>query len=1104
MNKIYISIFMFVFAAGLCRAQSPTENYIMTETMLNEDGTKSIKSVQYYDGYGRPSLLVSNGIKDSQTTNFVLQTYDGNGREWKRWLPIAGTGLTYNASITDELQDPLAFSQTEYDALDRPVFIATPGSDMAGNGKLIEYTTNTAESVKHYVVSGNTLSEDDYYSQGTLACEKTTDEDGKTIEVYKDLLGNVVLERRDGNNDTYYVYDDILRLRYVLPPMFQESGEDQEDNIALYAYSYNYDGKGRVTEKKLPGCEPVSFCYDMADRMVSSKDGNDTIHFYLYDILGRQVIMGRCDEMTGNDVPCLTMRMTGNAGFENTGYEFTDPSLASYVSNPVIETVTYYDNYDFLGIGMFSDVATVLQLQSPCDAHGLQTGSFMMASDSSLIHSVMYYDEKGRLIDSRELIAGSMLQTLTEYSFTGKPLEITQNVKKGTAEYEIVEYSFYNADTDKLERTDIQFNGAAPNSKVSEFVYDELGRIEMRKNSNGIYETSYGYNVRGNMTEMASESLLEDCTIFREQLEYTTSVGSGTPCYNGNISSMTWKAYSDNVYRNYDFEYDGLNRMTAAYYGEGASPYNITATNGYQELITYNANSSPVGLIRYGRTNTNVMGVIDNLAYEYNGNQLASINDGSDVSLIYRGSFDFKDKTQDASEYEYDSNGNMTKDNNKGITNISYDAFDHPVKIMFSDGSRTEYVYSPDGTKLRASYLSPVNNLEADQTMILNNVQINSIAAVNSASLPISSPTNTSTTLPAISTSFSPTTLVTENPELLMSTSATEYLGNFIFENGRLDKVMFDGGYVKISPTGAWTYHYYFTDHLGSVRVVGDGGGDVEQVNHYYPYGGLIGNLSTNPDKQKYKYNGKEYDTMHGLNTYDYGARQYDGTKIVWDRMDKYCEKYYNINPYVYCAGNPIRFIDPNGMEVRDGVGPYCADDRNSKALAKDLAAHNDPNSIMIVAHGVYENENFRFATSIDIQTYNPSTKEWNHNLISDGKQLDSFLSANSKTWKDYKNGKISAKDLHIVFYSCGSSAVVTEMSKDKAFKDVTFIAPDRKVRVTPDASIHVGDNTKHGYKEGKWHTIKNGKEPKINGNYDGKEKPGTKNFKYEKTYWLF
>ena len=55
---------------------------------------------------------------------------------------------------------------------------------------------------------------------------------------------------------------------------------------------------------------------------------------------------------------------------------------------------------------------------------------------------------------------------------------------------------------------------------------------------------------------------------------------------------------------------------------------------------------------------------------------------------------------------------------------------------------------------------------------------------------------------------------------------------------------------------------------------------------------------------------------MHGLDTYDYGARQYDPARITWDRMDKFCEKYYHINPYVYCAGNPVNRIDPDGKKV--------------------------------------------------------------------------------------------------------------------------------------------------------------------------------------------
>ena len=68
---------------------------------------------------------------------------------------------------------------------------------------------------------------------------------------------------------------------------------------------------------------------------------------------------------------------------------------------------------------------------------------------------------------------------------------------------------------------------------------------------------------------------------------------------------------------------------------------------------------------------------------------------------------------------------------------------------------------------------------------------------------------------------------------------------------------------------------------------------------------------------QPYKYNGKELDTMHGLDTYDYGARQYDPILGRWDRVDPLCEKYYDVSPYAYCANNPVRYIDPDGMIIR-------------------------------------------------------------------------------------------------------------------------------------------------------------------------------------------
>jgi len=95
--------------------------------------------------------------------------------------------------------------------------------------------------------------------------------------------------------------------------------------------------------------------------------------------------------------------------------------------------------------------------------------------------------------------------------------------------------------------------------------------------------------------------------------------------------------------------------------------------------------------------------------------------------------------------------------------------------------------------------------------------------------------------------------------------------------------------------------------------------GTVEQVNHYYPFGGLFGE-STAGGVQPYKYNGKELDRMHGLDLYDYGARHYDAALGKWFTIDPMAEKYYSISPYVYCANNPIRYVDPDGMWIDEYV----------------------------------------------------------------------------------------------------------------------------------------------------------------------------------------
>ena len=129
-------------------------------------------------------------------------------------------------------------------------------------------------------------------------------------------------------------------------------------------------------------------------------------------------------------------------------------------------------------------------------------------------------------------------------------------------------------------------------------------------------------------------------------------------------------------------------------------------------------------------------------------------------------------------------------------------------------------------------------------------------------------------------------------------------------------KYQFEGGYCSFDNNLNPTYHYYEKDHLGSIRMVVNENGTIEQVNHYYPFGGVYGDLAYNSELQKNKYIGKEFDHTSGLDWYDHGARMYDAAKGSWDRMDKLAEKYKAITPYAYSINNPSKFADIDGLDI--------------------------------------------------------------------------------------------------------------------------------------------------------------------------------------------
>ena len=142
-------------------------------------------------------------------------------------------------------------------------------------------------------------------------------------------------------------------------------------------------------------------------------------------------------------------------------------------------------------------------------------------------------------------------------------------------------------------------------------------------------------------------------------------------------------------------------------------------------------------------------------------------------------------------------------------------------------------------------------------------------------------------------------------------TMLTDYCGNLIYENGVAAWLLTESGYITLADD---KYHYYLKDHQGNNRVVVDETGNVEEVNDYYPFGGLMSSSSSN-SVQPYKYNGKELDRKGGLDWYDYGARHYDAVIGRWHAVDPSSEKYYGCSPYTYCKNSPVLRIDLDGKD---------------------------------------------------------------------------------------------------------------------------------------------------------------------------------------------
>ena len=376
----------------------------------------------------------------------------------------------------------------------------------------------------------------------------------------------------------------------------------------------------------------------------------------------------------------------------------------------------------------------------------------------------------------------------------------THTASGKTTRTEVYTYTYDHAD--RINK--VQHSLGSTAITLYDATYDNFGRLLTKQyHGTSINKLTYAYNLRSWLTGISG-------TCFTQNLYYNTGVG--TAKYNGSISSMTWKSGNESTVRGYKFTYDGLDRMLNATYGETASI--STNANRFSENVTgYDKNGNIKSLQRYGQTGASAYGLIDNLTFTLNGNQLSRVDDAV-MASAYGGGFEFKDGVKQVGEYTYDANGNLTKDLNKGITDIQYNCLNLPSAVTFSDGSTITYVYAADGTKLRTVH------------------------------------------------------------KIGGATTTTDYCGNVVYENGSQKLLITEEGYITLSDN---KYYYYLKDHQGNNRVVINQSGAVEETNHYYLFGGVFASsTSTQPYKYNskeydtkkglnwYDYGARHYDAVLG------------------------------------------------------------------------------------------------------------------------------------------------------------------------------------------------------------------------------------------------
>lgn len=934
--KLFYMIFVLLLIPWSIGAQNKHYNYICTKTFIGRND--SLTTIEYFDGLGRNSEKVKKGYSDGGNKDLVsLVEYDGMGCEQKSWnpTPFSSTGNAikpnvFQATAKDIHKDSAPYSEYEYDKTVSNQVVKEMGPGYAwqqsSRARNIEYGRTETMKYPWFVMNSDGMSFGfkRYHTMCSLNMVKVTDEDGISIAKYYDMFGRLVMEKMGDGSITYFIYDVYGNLVYVLPPAAYNTcltrnhvySINSNENLQKYAYFYRYDGKNRCIEKKLPGCEPIKMIYDKENRLIFKQDGNQKVKnewlFMLYDQYGRATVRGICKNADktnlANTCVVSSFSTTGKYGMYNVNIPLEVKDLLG---------VNYYDNYAFLGNDTLFDFQSldgfdkdICHDGNKVTTRGLLTGcrtyvlpSSTIAISTSIYHTqALYYNNKGEVVQIHkdDGIGGIDDIYYRRNPYTGSVLQkkivhhrnrISQNNASSAIVTIIKRYSY-----DKNGRLDSMMYRLNDNDEflVRHCEYDDLGHVAKTMSHTSALSTNYSYNVRGQLTS-AINPLTE------QRIYYNTSCqnSQNTLAYNGDVSAYEWKGYKDGIWKteSYAYEYDEKNRLSSAY-SMSQNGSEKTLLGLHDSHYEYDLMGNITNITRKGiNCDDGEAGYKDNATLDYDGNQLVHVSN--------KGYKDSSSDTQisdceysNAAEYQYDANGNMTRNLNKGILKVTYNVLNLPEYIYMKDNQCLHYKYDGDGNRLSMEVSTCKYNITVPQSGEIQG-DLDTLKVVRQQI-----PSRLLTANYYYSGEFEYSTLNASRRNVISKNQLGK--GGYV-----LDRINFDEGYI-VPGKSKFQIYDYVKDYLGNIRfVVKDG--HVVDINNYYPFGGFF-NEDENSTCQGWRFGGKKLN--RAIDQYNWKFRIYDPTVGAFTTVDPMCELSYGMTPYAFANNNPANYTDLFGLKT--------------------------------------------------------------------------------------------------------------------------------------------------------------------------------------------